>query len=67
MDFLASAGRLVVEVDGPYHARRASADASRDRALARLGFRVLRLDAELVVGDVPEALARIRTALAQVG
>ena len=64
VDFLASRARLAVEVDGAYHGRRASADASRDRALARLGYRVLRLDAELVVRDLPEALARIRAALA---
>jgi very-short-patch-repair endonuclease len=63
VDFLASSARLVVEVDGPYHVRRALADASRDRTLARLGYRVLRLDAELVVRDMPEALISIRNAL----
>ena len=64
VDFLASRARLVVEVDGSWHARRAVADAARDRALARLGYRVLRLEAELVVRDMPGALARIRDALA---
>jgi very-short-patch-repair endonuclease len=43
VDFVAPAQKLVVEVDGPYHARRVSADASRDRKLARLGYRVLRM------------------------
>ena len=63
VDFLASRAKLAVEVDGPYHAHRAALDASRDRALARLGYRVLRLDAEFVVRDMPGALYRIRAAL----
>jgi very-short-patch-repair endonuclease len=57
--------KLVVEVDGEYHAPRRSADARRDRVLRRLGYRVLRLEAELVVRDVELALARIRGALAE--
>ncbi|MBN1606513.1 MAG: DUF559 domain-containing protein, partial [Polyangiaceae bacterium] len=65
VDFWASARKLAVEVDGPYHARRAAADGSRDRALARLGYRVLRLDSELVVRDMAGALALIRAALGQ--
>jgi very-short-patch-repair endonuclease len=63
VDFLASSAKLVVEVDGPYHGRRALADARRDRALARLGYTVLRLDAGLVVRDMASALALIRAAL----
>ena len=57
--------RLVIEVDGGYHRRRRAADARRDQALARLGYRVLRLEAELVVGQPEETLARIREALAR--
>ena len=64
-DFCAPARRLVVEVDGGYHAGRVKADARRDEALRRLGYRVLRLDAELVMRDLPAALARIRAALAE--
>jgi very-short-patch-repair endonuclease len=60
VDLLAAELRLVVEVDGGYHARRCRADARRDRALARAGYCVLRLDAELVMSDLPAALARIR-------
>ena len=63
VDFLASRARLVVEVDGGYHAQRKAADARRDRALARLGYRVLRLSDELVRSDLPEAVRRIRDAL----
>ena len=62
-DFVAQRERLVVEVDGPYHARRVRGDARRDRALERMGYRVLRLDAELVMKRLPEALARVREAL----
>ena len=65
VDFLAPRQRLVVEVDGrAYHRRRRAADARRDRKLARLGYRVLRLDAELVERNLPEAVSRIRAALA---
>ena len=62
-DFCAPAARLIVEVDGAYHARRRAADARRDRALGRLGYRVFRLDAALVMSRLPEAVARVREAL----
>jgi very-short-patch-repair endonuclease len=64
VDFLAPSRRLVVEVDGGYHVARAHLDARRDRALARLGYRVLRIDAALVLAQPAAALARIREALA---
>ncbi len=60
-DVLAPEVRLVVEVDGPYHARRTSADARRDRALQRAGYRVLRLDAQLVMLDLDAAVAAVAT------
>ena len=63
VDFLAPSARLAIEVDGPYHTQRKAADARRDRALARLGYRVLRLSDELVRSDLPEAVRRIRDAL----
>jgi very-short-patch-repair endonuclease len=65
-DFLAPEVRLVVEVDGVYHARRVSADARRDRALARAGYRVLRLDAEFVMVDLDAAVALVVAAVAQI-
>ena len=49
VDFAAPAARLAIEVDGEYHSRRRIADARRDRVLRRLGYRVLRLDAEVVL------------------
>jgi very-short-patch-repair endonuclease len=65
VDFAAPAERLVVEVDGAYHARRRAADARRDRVLRRLGYRVLRLEAQLVLERPEEAVALVVAALAE--
>ncbi len=62
-DFAAPSVRLVVEVDGGYHAACAVRDARRDRALARAGYRVLRLEDELVQRRMPEAVTGIRAAV----
>jgi very-short-patch-repair endonuclease len=62
-DFFAPAKRLVIEVDGAYHGERARADARRDAALERAGYRVLRIAASLVASDIESALAGIRAAL----
>ena len=62
-DFVAPAVKVVVEVDGGSHRGRGAPDARRDRNLARLGYRVLRIDAELVRTNVAEAVARIVAAL----
>ncbi len=63
VDFLAPAVKLVVEVDGSSHSLRRTADARRDRTLQRLGYRVLRIDAELVRANLSEAVALIIVAL----
>jgi very-short-patch-repair endonuclease len=63
VDFLAPACRLVVEVDGAYHARRCRADTRRDARLEALGYCVLHLEARLVMRELPVALERIRAAL----
>jgi len=67
VDFLAVRARLVVEVDGPYHATaaRRRADARRDRRLRRAGYRVLRLTAVEVLGQPAGAQARVVAALAE--
>ena len=62
-DFLAPSVKLIVEVDGGYHSRRVAADARRDRKLARLGYRVLHLEAELVLRNLPQAVALVRDAI----
>jgi len=67
VDLLAPEVRLVVEIDGGYHAERHAADARRDRALERAGYRVLRLEAELVMRDLPEAVARVRGEIERLG
>jgi very-short-patch-repair endonuclease len=64
-DFVAPAARLIVEVEGRSHQLRRVADARRDRFLRRLGYRVLRLEAKLVLRNLPAALALIRAALSE--
>ena len=64
VDFLAPSVKVVVEVDGGYHAGRGGADARRDRVLAELGYRVVRVPAHLVTGNVSEAVGLVRAALA---
>ncbi len=62
-DFLAASVKVAVEVDGGYHAERRVADAHRDRYFARLGYRVVRVEAELVRANVAEATDRVRQAI----
>jgi very-short-patch-repair endonuclease len=64
VDFLAPARRLIL-VDGGYHASRRAADARRDRKLARLGYRVLRLPEALVREQPEDAVALVVAALAE--
>lgn len=63
VDYLAPSIKLVVEVDGGIHSVRHTRDARRDRVLQRLGYRVLRLDAELVRCNLADAVARVVAAL----
>jgi very-short-patch-repair endonuclease len=65
VDLIAPARRLIVEVDGGYHASRRAADARRDRKLARLGYRVLRLPEALVREQLEDAVALVVAALAE--
>jgi len=60
VDFLAPAVKLV---DGGSHRGREAADARRDLKLARLGYRVVRLPAELVLKSLPVAVEAVRGAL----
>ena len=63
VDFCAPAVRLVVEVDGRCHESRPQADARRDAELLRLGYRVLRVDAALVMRELSAVVALVRAAL----
>lgn len=59
LDFYCAAARLAVEVDGSSHARRASADATRDAWFAARGIVTLRIDARDVERDVASVVARL--------
>jgi very-short-patch-repair endonuclease len=66
-DFVCFEARLILEVDGPVHAREEQRlhDAARDRVLRERGFRVLRFDGEAVLVDLERVLGAIRRALAE--
>ena len=63
VDFLAPALKLVLEVDGSAHERRARADARRDDVLRRLACRVLRVEAVAVMRELAAVVERIRGAV----
>jgi very-short-patch-repair endonuclease len=63
VDFFAPSVGLVVEVDGGVHRSSRAADCRRDEKLRRLGYRVVRVPAALVMRDVDAALAVVRAAL----
>jgi very-short-patch-repair endonuclease len=70
VDFACTKVRLVVEVDGEYHAARARQDGARDRALSTLGWHVLRVpehhvftDLNAVVESIAEAARRLAFAI----
>jgi very-short-patch-repair endonuclease len=62
-DFFAPLVGLVVEVDGSVHRSSRAADRRRDEKLRRLGYRVVRVDAALVLRNANAALSVISAAL----
>ena len=64
VDFFAPSVGLVVEVDGGVHRTSRAADRRRDELLRWLGYRVVHVQAELVLCDLEEALAAVSAALA---
>lgn len=64
-DFYASSVRLIVEVDGAWHAGSTRRDARRDRVLASTGYRTLRVTETQVVSALPQVVARVRAAIAR--
>ncbi len=62
-DFVALSAKVIVEVDGGYHASRVAADERRDRYPRRAGFRVVRVSAEVVLQNVAAAVALVRRAI----
>jgi very-short-patch-repair endonuclease len=65
VDLLVPAAMLIIEVDGTSHAGRKRADERRDRKLRRLGYRVLRLEAKLVMKQLEVAVQSVKVALEQ--
>jgi very-short-patch-repair endonuclease len=59
VDFACTKVRLVVELDGGYHHGRQRHDAARDRALAKLGWRVLRIPEQQVFSQLEAVAARV--------
>jgi very-short-patch-repair endonuclease len=62
-DFYVAEVRLIVEVDGSIHGLKVAADRRRDAWLQRNGYVVVRVTAEVVVRELPLAIAQIRSAL----
>jgi very-short-patch-repair endonuclease len=62
-DFFAPSIVLVVEVDGEVHRGSRAADCRREQKLRRLGYRVVRVEAALVMRDTAAVLAVVRAAL----
>ncbi len=60
VDFVCIQQMLIVEVDGAIHADQLEADQERQALLESLGYRVLRLSADIVERDLAAALAAIR-------
>ena len=59
VDFFAPSVGLVVEVDGGVHRGTRAADSRRDGWLRRRGYRVLRLEAAVLLRDLSPALAAV--------
>ena len=64
-DFYACSHKLIVEVDGNWHAKRLARDARRERKLRASGYRILRITASEVVHSLPLVVTRVRQALRQ--
>ena len=62
-DFMCREARLVVELDGGQHDKRAAQDAVRTRAIEADGYRVIRFWNNDVLGSIEGVLAAIVEAL----
>jgi very-short-patch-repair endonuclease len=56
-DFVCLEQKLIVELDGPLHANRATYDAARDEFLEKAGYRVLRFSNSDIGDDFGTILA----------
>jgi len=57
-DFYCASARLAIEIDGDSHLSRVDYDADRDRALAQMGIRTLRITNDEVDADLERVLQR---------
>ena len=62
VDFYCASAKLAIELDGGVHEDQWTYDESRDKTIARLGVRVLRISNEAML-DVEVAVEHIRQAL----
>lgn len=60
VDFYCASARLAIEVDGNSHLDRERYDAERDRVLAEMGIRTLRVRNDSVVSALTAVLQKIR-------
>ena len=69
VDFACLERRLIIEVDGEGHSfgDQPRRDGARDRGLRREGFRVMRIPARDVLGDMDSVLRFILSACSEVG
>ena len=63
VDFCASSLKLIVEVDGGYHASVVRLDAKREAKLTRRGYHILRVSHELVISHTPAAVSVVRASV----
>ena len=64
VDFVCVERKLVVELDGPFHAGRPDYDAARDGFLSAHGYTVLRFGNEYTAAELAIVLATVKHALA---
>ncbi|MBX9575871.1 MAG: DUF559 domain-containing protein [Caulobacteraceae bacterium] len=62
VDFVCMRHRLIVEADGPHHAKRVAHDAARDAWLTSQDFRVLRFPNSQIESRSHEVIAAILAA-----
>jgi very-short-patch-repair endonuclease len=61
VDFCCTSRKVVIEIDGDSHDDKEDSDLARDRALAELGFKVLRSSNDEVLSEMRRVLEQIST------
>ena len=67
-DFVCVDSKLIVEVDGGYHAQPSQMlyDAKRTQWLEEIGYKVIRFNNEDIIGNIDEVLSRIYSTIMQI-